>query len=668
MSGNSAASPWGRVTRARGVCIQVHSHVFSCMEQRGTKSGHASLSRGSREGTGHAVAAPTWRLLPRAEAQRPSWPLRPSAYPSPPAPSRLATAVTLDFAARTLRAQRRRRRGELEAHGEPGKGAGRSGRAELSRGSPRAIRGRTRCPRGRGLREEVAERRWTAERGRGPGPAGQARDSLVTRRGAGGPPLSLQEPRRSRSPPLPLRLPRAHSRVEVRARVAPGSRGHPVARERPRGPTYSPRLRGCPRSRRAGRPPRRPLGRARPLPRAGQPGPASPGGGPFRGRPPRRERCPRPPCTPPWSSRCADSTRSLRAPPRKACAREGGGGERREEGRAGAGPKEGGGKDGERERRRKGARERRQKKETGGREISGLVPLLGSLVGPSPAQGQGWPNAICPVLAPGLDSAPRARRGLSLPQEPEKPKVYQGVRVKITVKELLQQRRAHQAASGGTLSGGNSVHLSDPVPPSPAGLYFEPEPVPSTPNYFQPQEFSSCVSCEENPNCLDQIFDSYLQSETHPDPSLNSMQSTPHYFPDSFQAAPFCFNQSLTPGSSSDSSTLSGSLDYSYSPAQLPSYAPENYNSPPSLDTRNCGYSSEDCSYPHLPSHTQCDPFSSATASVCCCASCEAEHLDPFRVSEYFSHPSTDYGNFAPSAAATSDFYQRGANWDICYS
>nr|XP_031531380.1 colorectal cancer-associated protein 2 [Vicugna pacos] len=251
---------------------------------------------------------------------------------------------------------------------------------------------------------------------------------------------------------------------------------------------------------------------------------------------------------------------------------------------------------------------------------------------------------------------------------PEKPKVYQGVRVKITVKELLQQRRAHQAASGGTLSGGNSVHLSDPVPPSPAGLYFEPEPVPSTPNYFQPQEFSSCVSCEENPNCLDQIFDSYLQSETHPDPSLNSMQSTPHYFPDSFQAAPFCFNQSLTPGSSSDSSTLSGSLDYSYSPAQLPSYAPENYNSPPSLDTRNCGYSSEDCSYPHLPSHTQCDPFSSATASVCCCASCEAEHLDPFRVSEYFSHPSTDYGNFAPSAAATSDFYQRGANWDICYS
>ncbi|XP_061058531.1 POU class 2 homeobox associating factor 3 [Eubalaena glacialis] len=250
----------------------------------------------------------------------------------------------------------------------------------------------------------------------------------------------------------------------------------------------------------------------------------------------------------------------------------------------------------------------------------------------------------------------------------EKPKVYQGVRVKITVKELLQQRRAHQAASGGTLSGGNNVHLSDPVPPSSAGQYFEPEPIPSTPNYIQPRELSSCVSCEENPGFLDQIFDSYLQTETHPDPSPNSMQSTPHYFPDSFQAAPFCFNQSLTPAWPSDSSTLSGSLDYSYSPVQLPSYTPENYNSPPSLDTRNCGYPSEDYSYPHLPSHTQYNCFSSATASVCCCASCEAEDLDTFRASECFSYPGTDYVNVTPSAASSSDFCRRETNWDICYS
>uniref|UniRef100_A0A8C6E2G0 POU class 2 homeobox associating factor 3 n=1 Tax=Moschus moschiferus TaxID=68415 RepID=A0A8C6E2G0_MOSMO len=247
----------------------------------------------------------------------------------------------------------------------------------------------------------------------------------------------------------------------------------------------------------------------------------------------------------------------------------------------------------------------------------------------------------------------------------EKPKVYQGVRVKITVKELLQQRRAHQAASGGTQSGGNSVHLSDPVPPSSAGLYFEPEPIPSTPNYFQPREFSSCVSCEENPSFLDQIFDSYLQPETHPDPSLSSMQSTPHYFPDSFQAAPFCFNQSLTPDSPSDSSTHSGSLDYNYCPAQLPSYAPESHTALPQLDTRNCGHLSGDYTYTHPPAHAQYDSFS--PTSIHCCASCEAGRLDAFRASDCISYPSTNYVNFTPSAAS-SDFYKRETNWDICYS
>uniref|UniRef100_A0A8C9HZT2 Uncharacterized protein n=1 Tax=Piliocolobus tephrosceles TaxID=591936 RepID=A0A8C9HZT2_9PRIM len=199
------------------------------------------------------------------------------------------------------------------------------------------------------------------------------------------------------------------------------------------------------------------------------------------------------------------------------------------------------------------------------------------------------------------------------------------------------------------------------------GLYFEPEPISSTPTYFQRGEFSSCVSCEENSSCLDQIFDSYLQTEMHPEPLLNSTQSAPHHFPDSFQATPFCFNQSLIPGSPSNSSTFSGSLDYSYSPAQLHSYAPENYNSPASLDTRTCGYPPEDHSYHHLPSHAQYSCFSSATASICYCASCEAEDLDALQAAEYF-YPSTDCVDFAPSAAATSDFYKRETNCDICYS
>ncbi|XP_045153696.1 colorectal cancer-associated protein 2 isoform X1 [Echinops telfairi] len=221
---------------------------------------------------------------------------------------------------------------------------------------------------------------------------------------------------------------------------------------------------------------------------------------------------------------------------------------------------------------------------------------------------------------------------------------------------------------GVVLSGSSSAQLADPAVPSSAGLFFEPEPIPSTPSYFQPREFSSCISCEDNPSCIDQIFDSYLQMETPLDPSLNSVQSTSHYFPDSSQAAPFCFNQSLTPGSPSDSSTLSGSLDYSYSPAQLPSYAPENYASPLALDTRNCGYPSEDYSCHHLPSHTQYNCFSSVPAPICYCASCETEHLDSIRASEYFSYPNTDCVDFASSTAAASEFYKRETNCDVGYS
>ncbi|XP_013366642.1 PREDICTED: colorectal cancer-associated protein 2 [Chinchilla lanigera] len=265
------------------------------------------------------------------------------------------------------------------------------------------------------------------------------------------------------------------------------------------------------------------------------------------------------------------------------------------------------------------------------------------------------------------EPAPRSGETPAAEGRGEKPKVYQGVRVKITVKELLQQRRAHQAASGGTFSGGSDVHLSDPVAPSSAGLYFEPEPMSSTPSYFQPREFSTCISCEENPNCLDQIFDSYLQTETLSEPLLNPAQSAPYYLPDGFQANPFCFNQSLTPGSPSDSSTLSGSLDYSYSPAQPPSYASENYSSPPCLDTLNHGYPQEDYSYHHLPSHAQYNCFSTATASVCRCASCEAEHWEALRAAECF-YPSTDCVDFAPLAATTNDFYKRETNCDICYS
>lgn len=52
--------------------------------------------------------------------------------------------------------------------------------------------------------------------------------------------------------------------------------------------------------------------------------------------------------------------------------------------------------------------------------------------------------------------------------------MYQGVRVKITVKELLQQRRARQAASGATVS----EKLLISAVSSPFTFYFLAKPVP----------------------------------------------------------------------------------------------------------------------------------------------------------------------------------------------
>ncbi|XP_041269669.1 colorectal cancer-associated protein 2 [Onychostruthus taczanowskii] len=105
-----------------------------------------------------------------------------------------------------------------------------------------------------------------------------------------------------------------------------------------------------------------------------------------------------------------------------------------------------------------------------------------------------------------------------------KPKVYQGVRVKITVKELLQQRRARQAATGSAekvKSGGEGSHLGD-------------------------LHKSSCLSCEESPGYLEQLIDSCLQSDAPSEPAFSAFQPSPHYSPDTFQPVQLCFNQGLS--------------------------------------------------------------------------------------------------------------------------
>nr|XP_025039433.1 colorectal cancer-associated protein 2 isoform X1 [Pelodiscus sinensis] len=177
----------------------------------------------------------------------------------------------------------------------------------------------------------------------------------------------------------------------------------------------------------------------------------------------------------------------------------------------------------------------------------------------------------------------------------------------------------------------------------------------------QSQQFPSCISCEENPSYLEQLVETYLQTEPPMAPSLNALQTSTHYGPDTFQSHPLGFNQSMVPESPT-SSDLSSPLDYSYSPPQPPPFAPLNYSPPSPLDTTNYSHPVEECSYRHSYPQYSCSPL------ACHCSTCASEHLDTFRVTEYFPYPSVNCMDYPATIATADDFFRRDRSCDICYS
>ncbi|XP_052641763.1 POU class 2 homeobox associating factor 3 [Harpia harpyja] len=233
-----------------------------------------------------------------------------------------------------------------------------------------------------------------------------------------------------------------------------------------------------------------------------------------------------------------------------------------------------------------------------------------------------------------------------------KPKMYQGVRVKITVKELLQQRRAQQAANGAAVSwGSSSIQFSESVSPP------QPDPISSVPSYCPSWQFSNCLSCEESPSYLEQLVDSCLQTDVPLDPAFSAFQPSSLYTSDTFQPVPFCFNQGLAAGSPS-SADLPSPLNYSCSPPPLSPITPLTHSPPSALDTKTYGYPAEEWSC-HTPS-----PY---TTSACCCTDCGSQHEDN-RVPQYFPCPSVDCMDYLPPMAMADDFFRRDRNCDICYS
>ncbi|XP_061448776.1 POU class 2 homeobox associating factor 3 [Rhineura floridana] len=248
-----------------------------------------------------------------------------------------------------------------------------------------------------------------------------------------------------------------------------------------------------------------------------------------------------------------------------------------------------------------------------------------------------------------------------------KPKVYQGVRVKITVKELLQQRRAKQAVADEAVSGegsGSSVQFTESFSPPWAAPYVDAELASSSPSgSLQAWQFQDGPACEEIPSYLEQLVDSCLQTEQPLDAALGALQGNMPCSPDTFQPSSSHLSQNLGAGSP-DSSDPSSSFDYSYSLPQLSPFAPLTYNSPSHLDAKSCMFPSSEGSSYHQQHHAQY----SHPPSTCCCTSCGSQHLDAFRVPEYFPYANMDCRDYAPSVSVADDFFRRDRSWDTCYS
>ncbi|XP_023797123.1 colorectal cancer-associated protein 2 [Cyanistes caeruleus] len=249
---------------------------------------------------------------------------------------------------------------------------------------------------------------------------------------------------------------------------------------------------------------------------------------------------------------------------------------------------------------------------------------------------------------------------------PGKPKVYQGVRVKITVKELLQQRRARQAATSSAVSknivvfalyllfvswgSSSGIQFAESVsPPHPEP--FEAEPIPPVPSCCPSWQFSSCLSCEESPGYLEQLIDSCLQ-EPPSEPAFSALQPSSHYTPDTFQPVQLCFNQGLVSFGSQGSSHRCPQRERESHPGGRTAAVWESG----SLDTKP--YS---CPVEEWPCHPPC-PFPSP---ACCCTACGPQTMDS-RGQHCFPCPSTDCLEFLPALA--EDFLRRDRSCDICYS
>ncbi|XP_061072855.1 colorectal cancer associated 2 isoform X2 [Conger conger] len=173
----------------------------------------------------------------------------------------------------------------------------------------------------------------------------------------------------------------------------------------------------------------------------------------------------------------------------------------------------------------------------------------------------------------------------------DKPKVYQGVRVKATVKELLQKRRALQAAIKREAKISQSMATQDVSSPSFPAYHFDVCPGNSMPdsNSFQPQQYTDNVCnipVETSGIDNQQFINMMLPPENFSNNSLPVASSAQYWNQGNFPSNSEYYNQGMAANSPSDSMNLPSPIDYnSYSPPQSYSSSSSCYSSPTRMDS-----------------------------------------------------------------------------------
>ncbi|XP_041030198.1 colorectal cancer associated 2 [Carcharodon carcharias] len=238
----------------------------------------------------------------------------------------------------------------------------------------------------------------------------------------------------------------------------------------------------------------------------------------------------------------------------------------------------------------------------------------------------------------------------------EKQKVYQGVRVKITVKELLQQRRALQAAATTTttaLTTGNSLQFAEPVSSShPAPHNVCPPPNGCEPSFYECDQFAENIPHDQNPIFYEstEVYERYLP-DLYAENSFTSHPPTLHCPPASYQPPIHCNHSTMISGSPNYST-----VDFGYSTQCVPS-TPEDVSPSSHLDPKSF-YSTPEEYFSHQ--HYSC------TSTICSIFSHMPENIEMGHTSENGSFTMPEYNDYSPGIL-TEDIWRGNLNECLDY-